>query len=154
MDWASLAQAPYTTAAANTRVVGFQIAKLITTLINNGFSTLPDFHHIGHSLGGQVGAFISSNLAPGTNLSRVTGLDPARPGFENTVPAADRLDSTDAIFVDVITTSCGIGCTSTTPDPARGTVDFYPNGGLKQPGCALVDSLLMSKFPELYRPFL
>jgi len=71
----------------------------------------------------------------------VTGLDPGRPGFENTVPAASRLDPTDADFVDVITTSCGIGCTETTPDPPRGTVDFYPNGGLRQPGCGLTDPL-------------
>lgn len=91
----------------------------------------------GHSLGGQVGAFITPNLDNGDKIPRVTGLDPARPGFEQaTTSPSERLDPTDADFVDVIRTSTGAGSTSTTADPpGAGTVDFYPNGGVKQPGC-------------------
>ncbi|OXA50665.1 Pancreatic lipase-related protein 2 [Folsomia candida] len=89
-----------------------------------------------HSLGGQVGAFITPNLDNGDKIPRVTGLDPARPGFEQaTTSPSERLDPTDADFVDVIRTSTGAGSTSTTADPpGAGTVDFYPNGGVKQPG--------------------
>jgi pimeloyl-ACP methyl ester carboxylesterase len=125
VDWASLAKAPLKAAANNTRIVGLEIAKLIDALILSGKASLRDFHHIGHSLGAQVGAFISTNLAGGTSkLPRVTGLDPGRPGFENSaVPPSERLDPTDADFVDVITTSCGVGCKIKTPDPPRGTVD-------------------------------
>ncbi len=77
-------------------------------------------------------------MGNGQKIPRVTALDPARPGFDpSTTPSNLRLDSTDAIFVDVIRTSAGVGSNSTTPDPPIGTVDFYPNGGIAQPGCTV-----------------
>jgi len=43
----------------------------------------------------------------------------------------DRLDETDAIFVDVIHTNAGqYGF-----DRSIGHMDFYPNGGKNQPDC-------------------
>jgi len=57
------------------------------------------------------------------------GLDPAAMWFEGEHNDV-RLDDTDAIFVDVIHTSATYGVTAIT-----GHVDFYPNGGKKQPGC-------------------
>jgi hypothetical protein len=65
----------------------------------------------------------------------VVGLDPAAPLFESQDPRA-RLDSTDAMFVDVIHSNGenlilgGLG--SWQP---MGHVDFYPNGGRMQKGC-------------------
>ena len=42
-----------------------------------------------------------------------------------------RLDKSDADFVDVIHTDMGaLGTTD-----KSGHLDFYPNGGIKQPGC-------------------
>jgi hypothetical protein len=63
------------------------------------------------------------------------GLDPAEPHFSKTDPIV-RLDPTDADFVDVIHTdagpflSGGLGILQPV-----GHVDFYPNGGIEQPGC-------------------
>lgn len=65
-----------------------------------------------------------------------TGLDPARPGFDFDDPAA-RLDSSDAMFVDVIHTDVRNGPIDSSLGLQRscGHVDFYPNGGKQQPGC-------------------
>lgn len=63
------------------------------------------------------------------------GLDPAEPEFEDHPPSI-RLDPTDAVFVDVIHTNgappdrLGAGLMQ-----VSGHVDFYVNGGQKQPGC-------------------
>jgi hypothetical protein len=65
----------------------------------------------------------------------LSGLDPAEPHFSKTDPIV-RLDPTDADFVDVIHTdagpflSGGLGIFQPV-----GHVDFYPNGGIEQPGC-------------------
>lgn len=90
-------------------------------------------HIIGFSLGAHVSGFAGAEL-PG--ISRITGLDPAGPLFESQHPKA-RLDSTDAVFVDVIHSNGenlilgGLG--SWQP---MGHVDFYPNGGRVQNGCS------------------
>nr|CAD7443905.1 unnamed protein product [Timema bartmani] len=71
-----------------------------------------------------------------TLLQPIPGLDPAQPCYNY----KDRnmvLDPSDANFVDVIHTNgrliskIGLGF----PQPV-GHVDFYPNGGMKQPGCS------------------
>lgn len=62
-------------------------------------------------------------------------MDPAEPDFEH-LSEGIRLDPADANFVDVIHTngapisSLGYGLMQ-----ASGHVDFYVNGGEKQPGC-------------------
>ena len=62
------------------------------------------------------------------------GLDPAGPWFTQYSDAA-RLSKKDAFFVDVIHTDgcCGVPYYGMM-DPV-GHVDFYPNGGVDQPGC-------------------
>jgi Lipase. len=66
-----------------------------------------------------------------------SGLDPASFLFESwTLPANRRLDHTDAEYVEVIHTdgsriwSDGFGLLSPV-----GHVDYFPNGGVDQPGC-------------------
>lgn len=78
-----------------------------------------------------------------TNLNKFPALDPAEPLFQG-LPAAGRVDSTDAKLVEVVHTNAlnfyskfGLGMTE-----AVGHVDFFPNGGEHMPGCDLKDKLL------------
>ncbi|XP_063989621.1 uncharacterized protein LOC135168927 isoform X2 [Diachasmimorpha longicaudata] len=130
VDWGPGSVLPnYVRAAANTRLVGRQLAKLIRGLN----ISLDKVHFIGFSLGAHVAGFAGAELG---NVSRITGLDPAGPLFESQDPRA-RLDETDANFVDVIHSNGeqlilgGLG--SWQP---MGDVDFYPNGGRMQIGCS------------------
>ncbi|XP_011877647.1 PREDICTED: uncharacterized protein LOC105567400 isoform X2 [Vollenhovia emeryi] len=130
VDWGPGSAVPnYVRAAANTRLVGRQLAKLIRSLN----VPLEKVHMIGFSLGAHVAGFAGAELG---NVSRITGLDPAGPLFESQDPRV-RLDATDANFVDVIHSNGeqlilgGLG--SWQP---MGHVDYYPNGGKMQNGCS------------------
>ncbi|XP_013189402.2 uncharacterized protein LOC106134007 [Amyelois transitella] len=134
VDWEGGASMPnYLRAAANTRLVGKQLAMLLEGLSTHIDLRYEDVHLIGFSLGAHVAGFAGSELK---NISRITGLDPAGPLFENQDPRA-RLDRSDAKFVDVIHSNGetlilgGLGAAQ-----ALGHVDFYPNGGRVQHGCS------------------
>lgn len=142
VDWENGAKLPnYVRAAANTRLVGRQLALLLRLLrLHNGLRP-SRVHLIGFSLGSHVAGFAGSEFSnvSGTDnadsLWRITGLDPAGPLFEAQPPEV-RLDAGDAQFVDVIHSNGenlilgGLG--SWQP---MGTVDYYPNGGRVQHGC-------------------
>lgn len=51
--------------------------------------------------------------------------------YENSGPD-DRLDMTDAIYVDVMHTNAG----QNGLNKSIGHMDFYPNGGSNQPNCS------------------
>jgi len=135
VDWSHLARAPfYILAATSTELVGkFWTAQFIDFLVNQGAS-LSDIHLLGYSLGAHAAGWAGSSLTTG-KLPRITGFDPAFPGFEVTGERR-RLSRDDADFVDVIHSNgrnkfnkaFGIY------DPL-GHADFYPNGGSSQPGC-------------------
>jgi len=140
VDWASLATFPfYIRAVTYSTLVGEQTGNLINFLVEQG-ADLKDFHVIGFSLGahvaGKAGATVNGVLP------RITGLDPAYPLF-SMVNTDQRLDTTDAEFVDVIHTHSGLLITSGLSflDPI-GHVDFYPNGGSAQVGCGLISGFL------------
>ena len=132
---------PYGLAAANARVVGVDVAKLIQELVDKTGANLGDFHIIGHSLGCHVAGYAGERLK---GLGRITGLDPAGPLFEFTDNRV-KLDPSDAKFVDIIHTDgaptykLGFGLL----EPA-GHVDFYPNGGLEQPNCPTLPSKILT----------
>lgn len=133
VDWENGATIPnYVRAAANTRLVGKQLAILLSGLEKYVNLSVRNVHMIGFSLGAHVAGFAGSELK---NLSRITGLDPAGPLFESQDRRA-RLDSMDAQFVDVIHSNGenlilgGLGAWQ-----PMGHVDFYPNGGRMQKGC-------------------
>lgn len=98
---------------------------------------------IGFSLGAHV-VGVAGHHFPG--VARITGLDPAGPDFEGR-PINERLDQTDAKFVDVIHTNYGsiyklhFGYTA-----PLGHVDFYVNGGELQPGCPDITADAIVKF--------
>ncbi|XP_077498491.1 pancreatic triacylglycerol lipase-like [Amblyomma americanum] len=135
VDWADGSLFEYVQATANTRIVGLEIARLVEQL-QKAFGVTPDrFHVIGHSLGSHIAGYAGQRLR---SLGRITGLDPAEPFFQG-MPPTVRLDPSDADFVDVIHTDgkrfmlpmiVGFGMI----DPV-GHIDFYPNGGVTQPGC-------------------
>ncbi|KAL9694813.1 hypothetical protein quinque_014098 [Culex quinquefasciatus] len=134
MDWENGATLPnYVRAAANTRLVGRQLAYLLKGLETHNSLNMSRVHLIGFSLGSHVAGFAGTELK---GLHRITGLDPAGPLFEAQHPHA-RLDDSDAGFVDVIHSNGenlilgGLG--SWQP---MGAVDFYPNGGRVQHGCS------------------
>lgn len=72
----------------------------------------------------------------------VSGLDPARPMFEERSNPESSLDVTDARFVDIIHSSAG---TLGFRKPI-GHVDFFPNSGkASQPGCKGMFKEIMGK---------
>ncbi|XP_028036396.1 uncharacterized protein LOC114247597 [Bombyx mandarina] len=148
VDWEGGASMPnYLRAAANTRLVGKQLAMLLQGLAKHIDMRFEDVHLIGFSLGAHVAGFAGSELR---NISRITGLDPAGPLFEFQDPRA-RLDQNDAKFVDVIHSNGetlifgGLGAAQ-----PLGHVDFYPNGGRVQHGCS---NLFVGAVSDLVLPW-
>ncbi|XP_054167898.1 pancreatic triacylglycerol lipase-like [Oppia nitens] len=145
VDWSNGNGLPYTQAVANARLVAAQIVLLLKNLqrSTNKLLKFDKCHIIGHSLGAQIAGYVGqliggSGSTPTKNkLGRISGLDPAAPMFQS-MPESVRLDSTDALFVDVIhtdTLNSLINIGAGTKHPV-GHMDFYPNGGHDQPGCA------------------
>ncbi|XP_053930029.1 lipase member H isoform X4 [Cuculus canorus] len=151
----------YSHASGNCKRVAEVLKKLIDEMLVDGAS-LDSLHMIGVSLGAHISGFVGqmfdgalgritgkpflpSALFLRGQLLRVSctggmprarlcvaGLDPAGPLYRGK-PPSERLDPTDAQFVDVIhsdTDGLGYG-------EALGHIDFYPNGGDDQPGCPL-----------------
>lgn len=137
VDWAGGSLPLYTQATANTRLVGLEVAFLVRKLQKNYGLRPEDVHMIGHSLGAHTAGY-AGELIP--KLGRITGLDPAEPYFQG-MPASVRLDPTDATFVDVIHTDGRSFFLLEIPGYGMsqpcGHLDFYPNNGKEQPGCAL-----------------
>ncbi|XP_038220937.1 inactive pancreatic lipase-related protein 1-like [Zerene cesonia] len=121
----------YFTAAANTWYIGRIGGQFIDYLVSRGLK-LNQTHLVGHSLGAHAAGVAGHSLKSG-RVSRITGLDPAKPLFDK-IPLDQRLDPSDGEFVDVIHTDAGIFGYNRNV----GHVDFYPNGGVSpQPGCEL-----------------
>ncbi|XP_046384865.1 lipase member H-like [Ischnura elegans] len=152
VDWHALAAGPwYPWAVVNVRSVGKLLSIFLDTMarmINEEHNYFPrgqglpqpsdtffkNLHLVGFSLGAHV-AGIAGHLATMGRIGRITGIEPALPMIDLLAPNTERLDPTDAEFVDVIHTCSG---RYGTPGPV-GHVDFYPNGGKAiQPGCTNV----------------
>merc|ERR1711915_571050 len=90
-------------------------------------------------MGGAHAAGYAGRYTDG-RIGRITGLDPSGPLFHSVSPE-DRLDTSDAKFVDVIhAAGYWVGY-----EGLLGHIDFYPNGGLAtQPGCRERESLDLS----------
>ncbi|KAL1423430.1 hypothetical protein MTO96_021111 [Rhipicephalus appendiculatus] len=139
VDWrGGSQQGNYIRSAGNTALVGREASLLLQHLLSVYRGTLSpeDVHVIGHSLGGQVSGFIGRHFLnqTGVLLGRITALDAAAPLFEDTDVFLSRRD---AQFVDAIHTSAGGKVIKGEFGILKpfGHVDFYPNGGQKQPGC-------------------
>ncbi|XP_031728954.1 inactive pancreatic lipase-related protein 1-like [Anarrhichthys ocellatus] len=133
-EWKKGVKTQYAQAANNARVVAAQVASMITFLMGNYTQTADKFHIIGHGPGAHAAGDVGSRI---TGLTRITGLDPAEPYFQDTNDSL-HLDTSDAAFVDVIHTDglpfnskLGLGMSQ-----SMGHIDFYPNGGELMPGCS------------------
>lgn len=98
-----------------------------------------NIHLIGHSLGAHIVGYAGRYFTEytGLNLTRITGLDPANPCF-NEGQNLSGLQRGDAEFIDVIHTNPGVFG----KENPVGDVDFYAEGlapikpGCKQFGCS------------------
>ena len=150
VNWEKLAGSIYYYASAeNTQLVGQLTGDFINFLVAQG-TLLTNIHIVGFSkcagsrigdsvfsssknlhlsigLGAQVAGNAGAAITSG-KVARITGLDPAYPGFsmdDNTT----RLDQDDATFVDVIHTNSGTLPQLCLSFPFNiGHVDFWPNG--------------------------
>jgi len=106
----------------------------------HGCSCYKNFYLVGHSLGGQCAGLIGRQLKKISNnnfvISKIYALDPAGPDFESKsiihLPKRfDCISRNDAEYVQIIHTNGNkYGVRS-----SAGHSDFYPNGGMSQPGC-------------------
>ncbi|XP_051170626.1 pancreatic lipase-related protein 2-like isoform X2 [Leptopilina boulardi] len=135
INWLAGSVKEYSAAAKVTRQVGGYLAEFLEFLQKEVDLDLNTVHILGHSLGAHVAGFAGANLSG--KIGRITGMDPAGPGFERPrfKEPKDRLDASDAVFVDVIHTCGGtIGFAK-----SIGHADFFPNGGtFRQPGCPIL----------------
>lgn len=113
-------------------------------------------------MGAQIAGYAGKKLAKSNKpknhqkIGRITALDAASPNFEG-MPTSVRLTRNDATFVDAIHTNAkplyqlGYG----TLEPV-GHLDFYPNGGLSQPGCdsavQLASVILPAAIEQMFSP--
>lgn len=129
VDWSTMATGNYSYVATNyVPLAGTLTGQFINFLVSHG-AMLDDFHLTGHSFGAHVVGFAGAAIASGGRVARITGLDPSHTDeFFPLDDVDERLDVSDANFVDIIHTEGRF----TVP---IGHIDFFPNGGLVQPGC-------------------
>ncbi|XP_027214553.2 pancreatic lipase-related protein 2 [Penaeus vannamei] len=137
VDWRTMVVPPwYNYAVENVYRVSNYTAGLLDWLHDATGLQASQLHIVGHSLGAHTAGMTGKRVTSG-QVARVTGLDPAGPLFYNKSGDA-RIDKSDAAFVDILHANSGPlveGCIGLFE--AIGHTDFYPNGGMHQPGCAL-----------------
>lgn len=147
VDWSRLIVFPwYISAVRNTRYMGERLADFVQFLNSSGVPA-GSLHVIGFSLGAEAAGFAGKILnRRGLRLGRITGLDPAYPGY-SVGGQENHLTKGDAIFVDVLHSNPGI---LGFPQPI-GDVDFYPNPGTWiQPGCWFDDLIKNRELSYFY----
>ncbi|XP_023946501.1 pancreatic lipase-related protein 2 isoform X1 [Bicyclus anynana] len=147
VDWSRLVVFPwYISAVKNTRYMGERLADFVEFLNSTGVPA-GTLHVVGFSLGAEAAGFAGKTLKTrGLMLGRITGLDPAYPGY-SLGGKDNHLSKGDAIFIDVVHTNPGL---FGFPQPI-GDVDFFPNyGQWIQPGCWFDQLLKNSEFNYVY----
>ncbi|XP_055629276.1 lipase member H-A-like [Toxorhynchites rutilus septentrionalis] len=130
VDWEKGAQTwLYPVARYRVDKVADVVAALIAKLVDAGHS-YEKIGIVGHSLGAHIAGLTGKRTAQ--KIGFIIGLDPASPLFRMSKPL-DRLAADDAEYVEVIhTNGKALGFFR-----SIGKADFYPNGGVKQPGCGV-----------------
>ncbi|XP_042907233.1 pancreatic triacylglycerol lipase-like [Parasteatoda tepidariorum] len=147
VDYTELNMAPFLEAIKKSFPVAKQLSDFLKFVKDEAGVSFQQMHIIGISLGGQIAGNTGHKL-PG--IGRITALDAAGDVFYS-FPEDLKLDRSDAYFVDVIHTA------DDSPFPKGlgyyypiGHLDFYPNGGMFQPGCESVptNSSMSSELKE------
>ncbi|XP_028664828.1 phospholipase A1 member A-like [Erpetoichthys calabaricus] len=130
VDWLAPRRQNLVTVASR---AGAQLARTLSAMQEEGAS-MASLHLIGFGTGAHIAGSAGAHLQG--DVGRITGLDPFRPSFRHT-GAGQRLDYTDAQFVDIVHTNFK----ANEPVAALGTrqpmghVDFYVGKGHRLPGC-------------------
>lgn len=112
------------------------VNQILTSLRQQGIN-IANFYGVGHSYGALIVGGVSRYFKNQFNLPffRITACEPPESfGLLGPFLATNnvsKLDKNDALFVDVIHSNAySFGDAGT-----RGKIDFWPNGGMWQPGC-------------------
>ncbi|KAK9892107.1 hypothetical protein WA026_018310 [Henosepilachna vigintioctopunctata] len=134
VDWSRPAGENYPFASFTTERIGIIIGDFIFKVVKDYRIPFTNVIIIGHSLGAHVSSWTCKRFyeLSGLKLPRLIALDPAGPLFL-TRPKDRRLNANDAQYVTVVHTDITIFGYPTD----IGTLDFYPNSGMNQPGCKL-----------------
>ncbi|KAI1305822.1 Endothelial lipase [Halotydeus destructor] len=147
----------------NTMVVGREVALVSYMMVVHGKITSDRIHFIGFGLGAHVMHFagqwfkvladrdidVHGGDRGQRRVGRITGLDPNAQDFQGYGSPVQKayLNSDDADFVDIIHTSAILSNDGQDTRNDRigmsiavGHVDFYPNGGVRQPKCSAIGS--------------
>ncbi|XP_013142800.1 PREDICTED: pancreatic lipase-related protein 2-like [Papilio polytes] len=144
VDWSTVARLDYKLSVTNVPGVGTAVGDLISLLLDANRVDLRRIHIVGFNLGAHVAGFAGRRLQG--RVARITGLDPSGNQWDTN---SGRLSESDAEYVEVIHTDSE-GLFSNGLKDAIGDVDFYPNGGSKQPGCGLSNSCSHIRAWELF----
>ncbi|CAB3239800.1 unnamed protein product [Arctia plantaginis] len=126
VDW-SVGSRMYTQGLGNAPQCGAIIADFINFFIVSRLQDVSLMRFVGVGLGAQVAGIAARNiLGP---VPHIVALDPALVGWTYN---PHQLTKSDAEIVEVIHTTAGIQGY----DYPLGDIDFYPNGGSRQNGCA------------------
>ncbi|XP_063530279.1 lipase member H-like isoform X2 [Cydia strobilella] len=133
VDWSYLSFSSYAQAAAVAPFIAADLRDFIVLLTDANLN-LNQLHLIGFDLGAHIVGITSRNAV--ARAIKITALDPAGVLWG---ASSLRLRASDADYVEVIHTDISGTSAFGTAD-ALGTLDIYPNGGTRQPGCANRDN--------------
>ncbi|KAL0808969.1 hypothetical protein ABMA28_012626 [Loxostege sticticalis] len=127
VDWSYGANSETALSTFYSVLSGRFVAYFIRWLSEYSNADLANFHLVGVGIGGLNAGFIGLNLR--RKVGYITALDPPRgPSITSLLPP---LNPNVALYTEVIHTDAD---ESGYAQPL-GDVDFYPNGGINQPGC-------------------
>lgn len=131
VDWSTYAVLSYISSRAKVPIVSEDIANLLDFLHEQFNLSFDKVVVVGHSLGAHVAGYCGKIVKRG-KIAGIVGLDPASPLYSYN-DASTRLCTNDAKFVLSIQTNRSL---KGFQQPI-GSAAFYPNWGLKQPGCGV-----------------
>lgn len=130
VDWSAGSNSDYITTRNRVDATGVIIARFVDFLVTEGEQTLPQIYISGYSLGANIASAIGKNVKVG-KIHTIIALDPAGLLFYADSNINERIDVTDAEYVElIITNGRYIGT-----DTPLGHANFYVNDGSTQPGC-------------------